>query len=271
MVAHKTGRQRVQRSINLYRATSNILPPVIFFLFIILLWEIVVYAFKVPEFLLPTPHQIGLKIIANAGLLARHTAVTMFESISGFAIGSIVGIIAAIFFTHSRIIELSIYPYAIALKTTPLVALAPLLVLWFGNGMLAKIVMSALICFFPVIVNSTKGLKAISPESLDLMDSLSATKWQVLTKLRFPASLPYIFSALKISATLSVIGALVGELAGSTQGIGYIIIINSYRTETVMVFAAITIASLGGIAFFLVVSLLERLFVYWEDPSEGAI
>ena len=158
----------------------------------------------------------------------------------------------------------------IALKAIPLVAIAPLLVLWFGSGILGKIVMAALICFFPAIVNTTAGLKAIDRDALYMMQSISATKWQIFIKLRLPNSLPYFFSGLKISSTLAVVGAIVAELAGADKGIGYTILISSYRLETNMLFAAIVAASIGGIAFFGVISWVERLWLYWHESVAGA-
>lgn len=246
-----------------------ILLPIIFFILIIFLWEIIVVSFHIPNYLLPAPHKIAVEIARMGKSLLKDTAITMIEAVLGFILGCGIGVLTAIGFAHSKTMKLSMYPYAIALKTIPIVAIAPLLILWFGNGMPAKIVMSALICYFPVIVNTVKGLKSVSPESLDLMDSLSATKWQVFTKLRWHNALPYIFSALKISATLAVIGAIVGELAGANKGIGYVILVSSYRLETNMLFAAIVMSSIGGILFFGLIALLEKRILYWqEDKAE---
>ncbi len=246
---------------------TNYIAPVIFFLIIILLWELAVIGFNIHNYLLPAPHQIGLQIAKSWKSLLADTGITMLEAVLGFILGCGIGILTAIGFAHSRTMEMSMYPYAIALKTIPIIAIAPLLILWFGNGIFAKIVMAALICYFPAIVNTTKGLKSVSQESLDLMQSLSATKWQIFTKLRLPISLPYIFSALKISATLAVIGAIVGELAGANRGIGYVILIASYRIETNMLFAAIAASALGGIAFFGLICLLEKYILYWQEAA----
>lgn len=240
-------------------------PPVLFFFFIVFLWELIIVGFRIPEYLLPAPHQIAQEMAKTGGMLLKDTAITMTEAVLGFIVGCGTGILVAVGFAHSKTMERSMYPYAIALKTVPLVAIAPLLILWFGNGMMAKVVMAALICFFPAIVNTVKGLKSVSPESLDLMESLSASKWQIFWKLRLPTSLPYMFSALKISATLAVIGAIVGELAGANRGIGYVILISSYRLETNMLFAAIVASSIGGILFFGLIALIERRLLYWQE------
>ena len=247
--------------------TKDVIPPILVALAVLGLWELIVRVAHVPNYLLPAPSQIFAEIVKTILPLLKDTAVTMLESVLGFVVGSGLAVGVSVIFTHSKLMERSFYPYAIALKTIPIIAIAPLLILWFGNGIPAKIVMAALICFFPVIVNTTKGLQSVSPAALDLFGSLSASRWQVLWKLRFPMALPYIFSALKISATLAVIGAIVGEMAGANIGLGYTILIASYYIETNMLFAAIVLASLVGVAFFGLVALIEKRALYWHDAT----
>ena len=176
--------------------------PVAFFVVACLIWEAIVWLVNIPIYILPQPSAIIIEI-ANQNLsLLKHTGVTMFESVVGFLVANCAAFIVAVIFAHSRIIEKGLYPYAIALKTTPIVAIAPLLVLWFGTGILSKIIAAALICFFPMLVNATKGLRAVDEEALDLFESLAASKWQIFRMLRLPNSLPYLFSALKISSSL---------------------------------------------------------------------
>lgn len=193
------------------RVTKNVIPPLLVSIAVLGMWELVVRVAHVPNYLLPAPSQIFAEIVKTILPLLKDTAVTMMESVLGFIVGSGLAIAVSVIFTHSKLMERSFYPYAIALKTIPIIAIAPLLILWFGNGIPAKVVMAALICFFPVIVNTTKGLQSVSPAALDLFHSMSANNWQILWKLRFPMALPYIFSALKISATLAVIGANVDK------------------------------------------------------------
>ena len=236
---------------------SKVSPVLIVFFLLVLAFELSIRLLEIPKYLLPAPSVVAQKLITEAGMLLYHTGITMMEAFAGFLLGGFVGVLTAIAFAHSRFLEAALYPYAIALKTIPLVALAPLLVLWFGNGILAKIIMASLICYFPVIVNTLRGLRSVSEDGMDLMASLSASKSQIFWKLRLPSSLPYIFSALKISSTLSVIGAVVGELSGATRGIGYIILTASYRIQTDIVFAAIVATSPGGIMFFVVLGVVE--------------
>jgi NitT/TauT family transport system permease protein len=148
------------------------------------------------------------------------------------------------------------------------VALAPILVVWFDTGLLSKVVMAAIISFFPVLVNTVQGLNSVEPEALDLMTIFAASKWQVLTKLQFPQALPYLFTGLKVSATFAVVGAVVAEFVGSSAGIGYIVKSSSYYLNTELTFAAIVVAAMIGFLFFLMVGLLESMVVFWRPKGE---
>ncbi len=191
----------------------------------------------------------------------------MLEAVSGYLIANVLSFITAVIFVHSKTIEKGFYPYVIALKTTPILAIVPFLVLWFGIGITPKIITAALICFFPLLVNTVKGLKTIDDGAFDLFKSLFATKWQIFIKLRLPNSLPYIFPALKISATLAVLGAIVGEFIGANEGIGYVILISTYTLEATTTFAAIIMSALGGISFFWLVGFVEKRVVFWQKSD----
>lgn len=241
--------------------------PIIAFLIIISLWEAIDYIFSIKEVILPNPHEILSSIIANWNILIKHTGITMFESVFGFIIGSSIGILIALLFVYSAKSKEALYPYAIALKATPLYALAPLLIVWFGSGLLSKIVMSALVAFFPVLVNAVKGFTSIEQESLDLVRSFSASKWQTFIKLRLPNSLPYLFPALKISTTLAVVGATIAEFTGASSGIGHLIVNASYYLDTSLMFAGIVLISLAGILFFYLIEFIEKKVVFWQKTE----
>lgn len=145
-----------------------------------------------------------------------------------------------------------------------MIAIAPLLVIWFGNGLLSKVVMAALVAFFPVLVNAVDGLVSIDKEALDLMKSLNASQIQIFRKIRFPNSLPLVFSSLKIASTLAVVGAVIGEFTGATEGIGYLINTSSYYLNTDLMFAGIILISIGGILFFGLVAYLEKKIIFWK-------
>lgn len=251
------------------RRIREIFLPVLFFLGILAIWEGFVFIFNIPQYLLPKPTNIFSEIVINFNSLLKHTGITMSEAIIGFLLGNILGFVAAVIFSHSETAEKGLYPYAIALKTTPILAMAPLLVLWFGTGIISKIVASAVVCFFPILVNTVKGLKSVDKDYLDLLKSFSARKYQILIKLRLPNSLPYIFSALKISTGLAVVGAIVGEFVGAREGIGFIILISTYHLETVKMFAAIIMSALGGMLFFWIISLIEKKVIFWQKSENG--
>ncbi len=244
-------------------------PPFLFLIILVLLWEGAVWFFSIPNFLMPPPSKIFKYSIENINVILFDASITMYESIAGFIIGSVFGFVVSIGFAHSKIMEKTVYPYMIALKAIPIVALAPLLILWFGNGIFGKVVMSSLICFFPVIVNSTVGLKAVQQSELDLFKSMAATKMDVFKKLRLPNSLPYLFSALKISSTLSVVGAIVAEFSGAKSGLGYMMIIAIYQLDTEALYSGIIFTSIGGILFFRLVSFLEKKFIHWKTNSSN--
>lgn len=254
---------------NIKRRLEEIGFPILFFVGILATWEIFVLILAIPEYLLPKPTKIISEIILNFNSLLRHTIITMIEVIFGFLIGNVLGFLGAVIFAHSKTMEKGLYPYAIALKTTPILAIAPLLVLWFGTGMISKIVAAAVVCFFPILVNTVKGLKNIDDEYLDLLRSFSASKYQIFAKLRLPNSLPYIFSALKISTGLAVVGAIVGEFVGAKEGIGFVILISTYHLETATMFAAIIMSALGGILFFYLISLIERKIIFWQKTKNS--
>lgn len=243
---------------------STFLTPAISLVAFLALWELAGRVFHFNAVVLPLPSQIAGAFLASYPVILRETGITMLEAILGFFLGSGIAYLLAIAFIHSRLAQEAIYPYAVALKSTPLIALAPLLVLWFGNGLLSKIVMAALVAFFPVLVNAVSGLTAVDQEALDLMRSLSASRWQVLLKIRVPNSLGYLFASLKIASSLAVVGAVIGEFTGSTQGIGHLINTSSYYLETPLMFAAIIAIALGGIVFFYAAAVLERKIIFWS-------
>lgn len=232
---------------------------------LIILWEVVVRLFNIPLYLLPAPSAVAQEINVE---LWTHTLVTLFESITGFIIANILGFLTAVIFVHSKPIERGMFPLAIALKTTPLVALAPLLVVWLGTGYGSKIVASMLICFFPILVNSVKGLKAIEYEAWELFSTYKGTKWDIFWKLRLPSSLPYVMSALKISSSLSIVGAIVGEFVGANKGLGYVVLVSSYHMDTPVMFSAILASAVCGLLLFWFIAWLEKKLVFWQRSEE---
>lgn len=244
---------------------QRVAPVLVVFGLIIICWQIACTFYAIPEYLLPSPLRVSTVAYQNLNSLAVDTAVTVFEALTGFMLANLVSLAIAIVFCHSSWLERSLYPYIIALKSVPVIAMSPLLVLWFGYGYSGKIVMAAIIAFFPLVVNATRGLKAVDPQALDLMTSLSATSSQILFKLRFPTAVPYIFSALKISAPMAVVGTIVAEMTGAKSGLGFAIMIASMQIDTPLMFAAIFATSLVGLTFFLAIIGLER-YIHSTTP-----
>ena len=246
---------------------KSLITPILFIIGILGIWELLVNFFSIPEYLLPSPVMITKEIGANLNLYLFHSGITVFETVSGYMIANILGFLVAILFTYSKTIEQGLYPYAIAIKTTPIIAIAPILVVWLGSGTASKIVTSALICFFPMLVNATKGFSSIDKDAFDLLRSLKSTKVQIFTKLRFPTALPYIFSALKISTGLAVVGAIVGEFVGAKYGLGFLTLTASYYLDTTKMFAAVAMSAFIGIIFFFIISQIEKKIIFWHKAN----
>lgn len=205
-------------------------------------------------------------------ILARASLFTLQEALAGFLIGGILGFGLGVLFAHSGLLERGLLPYVVASQTVPLLAIAPMVVIWFGGNWLSVAIIAAYLTFFPVTINTLRGLRSPDPTAVELMHSYAASRWDILWKLRVPAALPYIFTALKVSATASVVGAIIGELpSGIADGLGRVILnFNQYyATGPEKLWASILFASLTGMVFFLVITLLERLFVRQAGVAEG--
>jgi NitT/TauT family transport system permease protein len=239
-----------------------VLAPVGFILALLAAWQAFVVVAAVPEYLLPTPFVIIRTLDAS---LLTEIGYTAGEALCGFAIASVLAFVGAILFVRFRTIEQGLFPLAITLKTTPIVAIAPLLVLWLGTGWWSKVAAAVLISFFPVLVNTVKGLKAPEADFQDLFRTMRADPSQMFRKLRVPYCLPYFFSALKISSSLAIVGAIVGEFVGATHGLGYLIVISSAHLETATVFQAIGAAATIGIAMFYAIEFIEKRVVFWTQ------
>ncbi len=238
--------------------------PVLGISTLIALWALLVYVLKVPPFVAPSPQAVAVTLYAKAGILWTNLVPTAIEAISGFLLGNLAAVLIATVFVHKKSAEQAFFPVVVLINTIPVVAKAPILVLLLGNGMEPKIAIAALICFFPTLVNMVRGLESVNPQALELMRVLSASQSETFFKLRLLNAIPYLFSALKIAASTAVIGAIVGEWIGSTTGIGALIIQSTYNFDSAMLYATVIVGSAFSVAFFLVLSLIERLVVRWQ-------
>jgi len=244
-------------------------PPALLLAAIVGAWEWGVAAFGMPFYILPAPSRIVALAVAERALLLDQAAVTLLEIFLGFGIALIVGIGLALLIFSSRTIERAVYPLVIATQTVPIFAIAPLLIVWLGYGMFSKVAMAALIVFFPIVVNTVDGLRAADPDAVNLLLILGATPAQVLMKIRAPAALPFLFSGIRIAVATSVIGAVIGEWVGSTQGLGFLMIHANAQLHVDLVFAAIVVLSLMAIGLFLAVSGLEWLVLPWRRAGHA--
>ncbi|MQA73807.1 MAG: ABC transporter permease subunit [Solirubrobacterales bacterium] len=232
-------------------------------------WELAVEIFNVSEFVLAKPTEILAELSASSELLRDAAGYTLQEIVYGFALSAAVGIAIALVLAAWRLADRALYPLVVAFQTVPKVALAPIFVLWFGYGVFPKMLLIATIAFFPVALNMRTGLYAVDRDLLLLLQSVGASRWEILRKVQIPNALPYLFAGLKIAITFSVIGAVVAEFAGSSQGLGYLIEFASTQLDTRLVFAALLVISILGLALYYGVGLLERLVSRRYPPPQG--
>lgn len=232
-------------------------------LFLLIWWQAVVQ-FDIKPFIAPSPVAVANVLVERFGILMTNLAPTAIEAVCGFLLGNMAAISLATVFVYRKTAEEALFPIAVMVNTIPVVAKAPILVLLLGNGMEPKIAIAAIICFFPTLVNMTRGLRDVRPEQLELMRILSATPREVFFRIRVPNALPYLFSALKIAASTAVIGAIVGEWIGSNVGIGALIIQATYNFDSPLLYATIVVGSTFSALFFGVISLAERRMLRWH-------
>jgi NitT/TauT family transport system permease protein len=233
----------------------------LFALLLIFVWQAVVVYARIPELILPTPLEILRRMIAEYRLLLGDSLVTLSEVVIGFGAAVVVGVPLALMIFYSRIVAKVLYPLLIAFQTVPKVALAPLLVLWFGFGFMPKILIGFLTAFFPIVISTVVGLQALEEEMVKLMKSMGASEWQTFWKLRLPTALPNLFGGLKIGVGLAVIGSIIGEYVAAESGLGYRQITANAQFDSSLNFAALVAISLLGVVVFYVVDFAERLFV----------
>ncbi len=252
-----------------------VVPPVAFFALVVVIWQVVTSVWEVPAYLLPSPRRVLLAAGEHAADLGRASLMTAAGATCGFALSLVAGTCAGLVFSQSRIIERSIYPYAIFLQTVPIVAIAPLVVMWFGNGFGGVVSVAFILGLFPIITNATAGLKRVDTSLVELFEIYSASRWQTLFKLRLPNAVPFLVTGAKISCGLSVIGAIVGEIfagyGASGFGLGYLINMNTGNLDTAYAFAAVIAATLLSIAIFVAVTWLgATVLARWHvAPPRG--
>ncbi|NMR29078.1 ABC transporter permease [Crystallibacter degradans] len=224
----------------------------------------------VEPFILPSPQDTWTTTFENAGYLMQHTWVTTIETVIGFAIAFLLGELVAVLMIYSKSVEKTMYPLILFAQVIPKIAIAPLFVVWLGFGMEPKIVVAVLMAFFPIVISGMAGLKSVDPEILELTSTMGANPFKTFMKVRFPSSLPQLFSGLKIAATLAVTGAVVGEFVGANEGLGYVILQANGNIDTAMLFAALIIMSFLGVLLFALIQVLEWFLIPWHSSRRSS-
>ncbi len=240
---------------------------------LIAVWQALVAIFHVPTWLLPAPSAIWLEFISQAHLLGKHFAATGTGAIGGLAVGSLGGVILAILMVQSRLLQRVLMPLLVIDQSIPKMALAPIFVIWFGTGMLTRVVIAMVISFFPLVVNAIRGMTTVDRRVNDLMTTIYASRWHLLTKVQLPNAVPYIFAGLKVAVPLAIIGAVVAEFMQSDSGLGYVVLVAVGNVDTPMVFVAVLLMALLSPTLFAAISLIEwivmkRRFHYLATESD---
>jgi NitT/TauT family transport system permease protein len=270
MRPRETWSELVADPVDFVRARPQVvLIPGVFVLFVAL-WEWVVRQWSVPAYIAPAPSAVARSLAAGvrSGVYLEHLWVTLGETLAGFAIAAVAGIALGALIAQSRLVERTAYPYLVALQTLPKIAIAPLIIVWAGFGLSSKVIIAALVAFFPVLVNVIVGLKTIDPSKVELMRSLQASRWQMFRLVTFPNALPFVFAGLDIAVVFSVLGAIVGEFVGAQRGLGNLILQFNVTLDIAGVFAVLILLAGLGIALHLVMQAIARRVIFWAQPEE---
>lgn len=234
---------------------------------VLLFWYASIQMFGVSKLIFPDPTDVLISLYAGiaSGEYFSHFAVTLFEILAGFVVGSALGFVLGTIVSQFRLVEVVLYPYVVAFQTMPKVAIAPLFIVWFGFGIASKVVITASVAFFPVLTNTIVGLRSAPRDQVDLMIAFTATRWQLFRMVLFPHALPYIFAGLDSGIVLAIIGAIVGEFVGAQAGLGYLILQRNFSMDIAGVFAILIVLSGIGIGLHAVIKAISRKVIFWTD------
>jgi len=250
------------------RNLLRIMYPVIGIALIITIWHFYVVVFKVPLVVIPPPGRVLESLIKDWGLLLAESWTTFLECVYGFVLAAAVGILIAVMVTASRTLNLMFYPILIATQSIPKVAIAPIVLIWFGTGLESKVAIAFIVAFFPMVVDTATGLRATPEDLLDLARSLKCTRLQIFWKIQVPSALPFIFSGAKVAVTLAVIGAVIGEFVGSNSGLGNLVLVANAQVNSPLVWASLVFLSVLGMLMYAVVVVAERILMPWAESAQ---
>ncbi|HEX2130904.1 MAG TPA: ABC transporter permease [Actinophytocola sp.] len=263
-------RSRLDLGGRLLRLGEAVWRPAILLAIVFFFWWLASDQEWMPHYLVPTPGQVWDRMVQDWSSLMYHTYVTLWETVIGFVIASVLGLATAVLIAYSRTMDKALYPIVLFAQVIPKIAIAPLLVVWFGNGLTPKIILAVLIAFFPVVVSGVAGLRSTDPELLELSATMGASRWQTFRKIRFPNALPHLMAGEKVAVTLAVVGAVVGEFVGASEGLGYVLLLANGNLDSALLFAALILMSLIGILLFVVVEVAEALLIPWHASRRSA-
>lgn len=246
---------------------AAVLLPILGLVGAIALWWLATILFSVESYLLPSPGDVVSTFLDQPAYLLSETGVSLLETVEGFLLAIVLGVPIALLIVRSVILERLVYPLLLMVNAIPKIAIAPLLVVWMGFGQLPKVVMVLLVCFFPIVISTAQGMKSTPVELVELLRSLNASRVQEFFKLRLRYAMPQIFTGLKVAISLAVIGSVIAEFVGATQGLGYVIQQSGASADTALAFAAITLLSIMSIVLFYGLVLLEHLFLPWAQEK----
>jgi NitT/TauT family transport system permease protein len=276
--------QPARKSVPLRRRLANdALPPLIALTFAIVTWEAVCRLLNIPIYLLPAPSAVvdTLWQLLSAGFvpptyvgapaqgILYDAYVTLSEAVVGMAIGTTVGLLFAVVMTHSRFAEQALYPIIISIRSTPTIAIAPIFIIWFGFTIMPKAIVAALATFYPVLVNCITGMRAVDPTALEFFQSVHASRWEIFLRLRLPNTLPYFFTAMRLNVSLSLIGAIVGELVGARDGVGHMITAAAVTLRTTEVFSGVIVLTVIGLVLTELVTFVQSRVLYWHETERA--
>ncbi|MEU7476190.1 ABC transporter permease [Lentzea sp. NPDC042327] len=244
--------------------------PVALIAAFVLLWQLVTAAELVEPYLVPSPGRTAEVLVDRWSYLWPHTLTTTWETLAGFVIAAVVGVLVAVAMVYSRTVENTVYPVLLFAQVIPKIAIAPLFVVWLGFGFGPKVVVAVLMAFFPVVISMVTGLKSVDTEMLELAATMGGGPLKTFAKIRFPAALPHLFAGLKVAITLAVTGAVVGEFVGANEGLGYVILQANGNMDTPMLFAGLIVMSVVGVLLFALLDLAERLVLPWHASRRGS-
>jgi NitT/TauT family transport system permease protein len=235
----------------------------------LLLWEAAVRELHIRSIILPPPSEVLVVMFERHELLLTHLWPSLYMTVLGFALSVIGGILGAVLITYSSIVRRGFYPIIVVSQIVPKIAIAPLFIAWFGTGTMSALLLSVLITFFPMTINSALGFQSIDEDMHRMARAFMGSDWQIFWKIRMPNALPYIFSGMKISITLAIIGVIVSEFVASQEGIGYLIKLAGGLLDTPLMMAAIAVLSISGLALYGLIALAERHSIYWQTPDDA--